>query len=177
MSSPSRAPTATPPPPAPASAPAPQVAPPRGSRGVPAWLLSAGIIAAGALVLVIGILLVRRALVEKASQPPSPPVVTESAPAPVKKPAHKRAAGEGKAAKAGMEIVEFQVLANVEGATVRVDGQTKPEWVTPCHITVPLGLHRVEVSKPGYQARTRSVEFSGDGPFQLKFELVQSSSP
>ena len=51
----------------------------------------------------------------------------------------------------------LSVRSDPPGATITVDGQTRPEK-TPASITLPVGKHKLEVTKEGFQKHVEEVE-------------------
>jgi len=63
-------------------------------------------------------------------------------------PAQPRVASD---ASAVPSVGGMVVRANLEGARITIDGRSSPDWVTPREFSnLPVGPHRVVVSKPGY---------------------------
>ena len=53
---------------------------------------------------------------------------------------------------------ELAVTSNVDGATISLDGQSKPDWITPRTLSdLPPGPHSVSISKEGYKKVERVV--------------------
>ena len=54
-----------------------------------------------------------------------------------------------------------------QGASIRLDGESNPEWVTPYTIAdIIPGMHRVEITKDGYSPEIRDVEIGPtDAPY------------
>lgn len=65
--------------------------------------------------------------------------------------------------------VAIHFTSNPEGASIRLDGESNPEWVTPYTIAdIVLGTHRVEITKAGYSPEIRDVEI---GPRDRFYEV------
>jgi serine/threonine-protein kinase len=113
-----------------------------------------------------------------------PPAPAEAAPAPSAATPAQPAAGpapSGSAAKttgtpAKPAEIEFQVSANENPASIRIDGRKQPEWQTPYRFRLPVGKHTIEVHKPGFQPARREVEFTRSGPRSIVMELAPSQA-
>jgi predicted Ser/Thr protein kinase len=54
---------------------------------------------------------------------------------------------------------ELNLTSQPDGAKVEVDGQSRPDWVTPLKVShLEVGTHSVVFSKEGYVPQTRTVE-------------------
>src|SRR5208337_3018708 len=70
-------------------------------------------------------------------------------------------------------VGQLLVTANVSGATISVDGQSGPNWVTPYTISdLSVGSHQVMVSKEGYDNYQQSVTIEGGKTNSLTASLV-----
>jgi general secretion pathway protein A len=68
----------------------------------------------------------------------------------------KMRAPGGSMSQAGFS--ELAVTSNVDGATVSLDGQSKPDWITPRTLSgLSPGPHKVSISKQGYKKVERVV--------------------
>jgi hypothetical protein len=65
------------------------------------------------------------------------------------------------------------VNSDVSGATVYLDGKTKPGWKTPCVLNLPPGGYNVAFLKAGYQAVREWVDLN---PRQAKRLVVRMKS-
>jgi eukaryotic-like serine/threonine-protein kinase len=63
--------------------------------------------------------------------------------------------------------VSISFTSSPEGASIRLDGQSNPEWVTPYTIAdIVPGSHRVEIIKEGYSPEIRDVDIGPrDAPY------------
>jgi hypothetical protein len=96
------------------------------------------------------------------------------------KPPTEQAAGKGKPEKIAAAVAasarnphgggagagkmgHLLLTANVTGAKISVDGNSKPEWITPLSSPIELdaGYHQVAVLKEGYDSCSRSVTIEG----------------
>jgi len=60
------------------------------------------------------------------------------------------------------QVGQLLITANVSGATISVDGQSGPNWVTPYTISdLSVGSHQVVVSKEGYNDYQQAVTIEG----------------
>ncbi|HTS69647.1 MAG TPA: serine/threonine-protein kinase, partial [Terriglobia bacterium] len=91
-----------------------------------------------------------------AAEPPAPkPAEAPPKPEVVSKP-------EPRAHPAAAKVGQLTVSANVEGATILVDGRSDPSWLTPHTIAdLPAGTHNVTISKDGYDNFQQSVTIEG----------------
>lgn len=62
------------------------------------------------------------------------------------------------------------VVSEVSGALVAVDGQ--PEGFTPAALALPLGSHRVVVTRTGYRPFEQSVEIAAEGQARVEADLI-----
>jgi serine/threonine-protein kinase len=70
--------------------------------------------------------------------------------------------GVGGRPSATSKIGQLRVESNVPGATISVDGQIKPNCVTPCTISgLSASTHQVVVSKEGYDDSSQPVTIEG----------------
>ena len=68
----------------------------------------------------------------------------------------------GKPQAAKPTVGQLHVESNIPGAWVSVDGQSGPNWVTPCTIIdLSPGSHQVLVSKEGYDNYQQAVTIEG----------------
>jgi serine/threonine-protein kinase len=113
------------------------------------------------------------------------------------KPSAEAAAGKVKPSTKGSEVVgaiplpfgsggrppatpkmgQLQVTANVSGARISVDGNSKPDWVTPYSSTIDFaaGTHQVVVSKEGYDDYQQSVTVEGGKTSTVNAQLSQAT--
>jgi hypothetical protein len=65
------------------------------------------------------------------------------------------------------------IKANVAGATISVDGNSQPDWVTPYSSPIDLaaGTHQVVISKDGYDDYQQSVTIEGGKARSLNVNL------
>ena len=76
------------------------------------------------------------------------------------------------------QVGQLLVTANVSGATISVDGQSGPNWVTPYTISdLSVGSHQVVVSKEGYDDYPQSVTIEGGKPFTVNASLPARAEP
>jgi hypothetical protein len=76
------------------------------------------------------------------------------------------------------QVGQLLVTANVSGATISVDGQSGPNWVTPYTISdLSVGSHQVVVSKEGYDDYQQSVTIEGGKPFTVNASLPARAEP
>ena len=69
---------------------------------------------------------------------------------------------KGKPQVASPLVGQLHVESNIPGAWISVDGQSGPNWVTPCTIPdLPTGSHQVLVSKQGYDNYQQAVTIEG----------------
>ena len=69
---------------------------------------------------------------------------------------------KGKPQVASPPVGQLHVESNVPGARISVDGQSGPDWVTPCTIPdLSAGSHQVVVSKEGYDNYQQAVTIEG----------------
>jgi type II secretory pathway pseudopilin PulG len=68
------------------------------------------------------------------------------------------------------------VKTSVAGATISLDGNTDPAWITPYQIRVPFGSHEIAVSKPGYRPMKQVTDFTANGPADLMFKLLPADA-
>ncbi len=69
---------------------------------------------------------------------------------------------------------QVQVLSQPPGATIRVDGQRRPE-TTPATFELPAGKHTVAVAREGYQQDQQDVEVKDGSFLRLTFSLAQGA--
>src|SRR5208337_4190083 len=70
-------------------------------------------------------------------------------------------------------VGQLLVTANVSGATISVDGQSGPNWVTPYTISdLSVGSHQVMVSKEGYDNYQQFVTIEGGKTNSLTASLA-----
>jgi Serine/threonine protein kinase len=159
-------------------------------KGVPPKLMMYALVAAGALILVIGIGVYihtqsgdedtgasRPAPVAAVRPEPSQPAPQQETPAPVEAQpaeiaetsapvAEPQAASRPRGAKrkpAAPVAVPGQLTidSTPQGALVQLDGNGDASWVTPIALSnLQPGQHSITVSKPGYVTDTRSVNVS-----------------
>ena len=73
---------------------------------------------------------------------------------------------------------ELAVLANVAGAEISIDNQTRPGWVTPWTFDhLRPGQHQVTVKKDGYETASQTVAIEAGGSRSLPFDLKPSQGP
>ncbi len=73
------------------------------------------------------------------------------------------------AAQTGEALVD----SNPQGASLQVDGQSDPAWVTPFTLAnLSPGKHIISVSKPGYSSDIRSIEVAFGSKVSLQFVLA-----
>ncbi len=75
----------------------------------------------------------------------------------------------------GRKVGTLSVAANLPGAKIWIDGQTKPDWITP-H-TFPnyaVGQHKVVVSKDGYTDASLTVDLAEGGTTPVSAQLLQA---
>jgi serine/threonine protein kinase len=71
---------------------------------------------------------------------------------------------------------QLQVTTNVSGARISVDGQLKPNCITPCTISdLSVGTHQVVVSKEGYDDVQQSVTIEGGKTSTVNARLLVGS--
>ncbi len=69
---------------------------------------------------------------------------------------------KGKPQVASSLVGQLHVESNIPGAWISVDGESGPNWVTPCTIPdLPAGSHQVLVSKEGYDNYQQAVTIEG----------------
>jgi serine/threonine-protein kinase len=69
---------------------------------------------------------------------------------------------KGKPQVASPPVGQLHVESNIPGAWISVDGQSGPNWVTPCTIPdLSPGSHQVLVSKQGYDSYRQTVTIEG----------------
>jgi hypothetical protein len=69
---------------------------------------------------------------------------------------------KGKPQVASPLLGQLHVDSNIPGAWISVDGESGPNWVTPCTIPdLPAGSHQVLVSKEGYDNYQQAVTIEG----------------
>jgi len=69
---------------------------------------------------------------------------------------------KGKPQVASPLLGQLHVDSNIPGAWISVDGESGPNWVTPCTIPdLPAGSHQVLVSKEGYDNYQQTVTIEG----------------
>ncbi len=67
---------------------------------------------------------------------------------------------------------ELNLTSQPDGAKVEVDGQTRPDWVTPLKVAhLEAGTHTVVFSKEGYVPQTRTLESLAGKSVGLSVEL------
>ena len=117
------------------------------------------------------------------TSPATPPEALPAKPSPAPAPATPESAAaptstETPAATAAPVVEERDITidANVEGAEIRVDGKTKPGWVTPHRVHLRDGSHQVEVAKDGYKPASKALKLTADSPKSMSFTLAALSS-
>ncbi|MBZ5516914.1 MAG: AAA family ATPase, partial [Acidobacteriia bacterium] len=67
--------------------------------------------------------------------------------------------------------------SDVRGATVYLNGTTKPGWKTPCLLSLPPGGYNLAVLKAGYHVAREWVDLNSGEAKQLSVSLKQESAP
>lgn len=92
--------------------------------------------------------------------PATQPATPKAAEVPPK--AEMAAKQEPRAHAAGAKVGQLMVNANVNGASISVDGRSDPSWLTPYTIPdLPAGSHNVRISLDGYESFQQSVRIEG----------------
>ncbi len=63
------------------------------------------------------------------------------------------------------------VTANVVGAQIAINGQSRPDWVTPCDVKLPAGEYRVAGTKAGYGRAEQDVTLAAGQSSSVNLEL------
>ena len=80
---------------------------------------------------------------------------------------------KGKPQVASSRVGQLHVESNIPGAWISVDGESGPNWVTPCTIPdLPAGSHQVLVSKEGYDNYQQAVTIEGGKTNSVNASLI-----
>jgi serine/threonine-protein kinase len=85
---------------------------------------------------------------------------------------------KGKPQVANPALGQLRVESNIPGAWVSVDGESGPNWVTPCTIPdLSPGSHQVVVSKEGYANYQQAVTIEGGKTNSVTASLLAQAAP
>jgi len=86
---------------------------------------------------------------------------------------------KGKPQAANTALGQLHVESNISRAWVSVDGESGPNWVTPCTIPdLPPGSHKIVVSKRGYQNYQQMLTIEAGKTYSLTASLLaQATQP
>ena len=72
---------------------------------------------------------------------------------------------------------QLSVSSTPAGAQVQIDGKNDSSWVTPFNLNaLNPGQHTLIVSKPGYQAESRSIEVASGSKSFISLQLAQMTA-
>jgi serine/threonine-protein kinase len=80
------------------------------------------------------------------------------------------------AARPDAPPVKVIISSSVPGAQITLDGYSRPDWVTPFGFLVRPGLHRLVLSKRGYERVTREFDANAGGIVNLEIPLRKIAS-
>jgi hypothetical protein len=76
----------------------------------------------------------------------------------------------------GKQLANISVRSRITGAEVLVDGRVVGTTPLAASVSVPSGLHQVEVRRPGYVTEHREVTVGSGATSELSFELAVDPS-
>ncbi|MBI1984111.1 MAG: PEGA domain-containing protein [Acidobacteria bacterium] len=115
-------------------------------------------------------------VVSKKGYHDAPQTLTVEGGPPVTFPVNLTEVASAPAAPAAPKFGQLVVTSNISGATIRVDGNTEAEWVTPYTFSrLSPGRHNVVVTKSGYSDVQRVLEIEGGRTGTLNADLAVPS--